>query len=394
MSARTMTSLTTFRFDQLATLINDRVDNPAESGVERYVGLEHLDADSLRIRRWGEVTDVESTKLRFRPGDIIFGKRRVYQRKLAVADFTGICSAHAMVLRAKANVVLPEFLPFFMRSDHFMERALEISVGSLSPTINWKTLAAEEFALPPIEEQVRITAMLQSLEHCISAALAARNSADSMLRSLLLTKIPAVSVGHERLRVARFGDHVEIIDPNPSHRYPDYDDNGVPLVATQDFSGRDDYVLEKCKRVPRGVFERQRARCRFQPEDVVFARKGVLGSARRYGLEEKTFSHTIVIMKPRGDSMASDFLLWLARSDSFMNQIQRAMNRNSGVPTLGVKTLEDLEVPLPPKDEQRSIALQAKEIDEAVKQWEDRRDRYLTLLRRALALSSTGGQAA
>lgn len=125
-----------FRFDQMATLINDRVDNPAESGVERYVGLEHLDADSLRIRRWGEITDVESTKLRFHPGDIIFGKRRVYQRKLAVADFEGICSAHAMVLRAKADVALPDFLPFFMQTDRFMERALEISVGSLSPTIN------------------------------------------------------------------------------------------------------------------------------------------------------------------------------------------------------------------------------------------------------------------
>jgi restriction endonuclease S subunit len=156
--------MTNFRFDQVATLINDRVDNPAESGVERYVGLEHLDADSLRIRRWGDITDVESTKLRFKPGDIIFGKRRVYQRKLAVADFEGICSAHAMVLRAKANVVLPEFLPFFMQSDRFMERALQISVGSLSPTINWTTLAAEEFALPPIEEQRRITSVLAAMD--------------------------------------------------------------------------------------------------------------------------------------------------------------------------------------------------------------------------------------
>ena len=86
----------------------------------------------------------------FAAGDIIFGRRRVYQRKLGVAHFDGICSAHAMVLRAKPDVVLPEFLPFFMQSDLFMERAKEISVGSLSPTINWKTLAKEEYALPPL----------------------------------------------------------------------------------------------------------------------------------------------------------------------------------------------------------------------------------------------------
>ena len=125
----------TFRFHEMATMINDRVDDPSAANVDRYVGLEHLDSDSLKIRRWGSPADVKATKLRFRAGDIIFGRRRVYQRKLAVADFNGICSAHAMVLRANPNVILPEFLPFFMQSDLFMERALAISVGSLSPTI-------------------------------------------------------------------------------------------------------------------------------------------------------------------------------------------------------------------------------------------------------------------
>lgn len=104
--------------------------------MEYYVGLEHLDPDSLRIRRWGSPDDVEATKLCFKSGDIIFGRRRAYQRKLGVAEFDGTCSAHAMVLRAKPEVVLPEFLPFFMQSDLFMNRAVKISVGSLSPTIN------------------------------------------------------------------------------------------------------------------------------------------------------------------------------------------------------------------------------------------------------------------
>jgi Type I restriction modification DNA specificity domain len=143
----------TWRFDQMATNVNVRIDNPSESGLEHYVGLEHLDADSLKIRRWGTPDDVEATKLMFKKGDIIFGRRRAYQRKLGVAEFDGICSAHAMVLRAKPEVVLPEFLPFFMQSDLFMKRAVEISVGSLSPTINWKTMATQEFTLPSITEQ-------------------------------------------------------------------------------------------------------------------------------------------------------------------------------------------------------------------------------------------------
>ncbi len=153
-----------WRFDQMATNVNVRIDNPSESGMEHYVGLEHLDPDSLRIRRWGSPSDVEAGKLFFKSGDIIFAKRRAYQRKLGVAEFDGICSAHAMVLRAKPEVVLPEFLPFFMQTDLFMNRAVEISVGSLSPTINWKTMAVQEFALPPREEQHRIVGLLREIE--------------------------------------------------------------------------------------------------------------------------------------------------------------------------------------------------------------------------------------
>ncbi len=151
-----------WRFGEMATNVNVRVDKPSESGMKHYIGLEHLDPDSLRIRRWGSPADVEATKLYFKKGDIIFARRRAYQRKLGVAEFDGICSAHAMVLRAKPEMILPEFLPFFMQSDVFMNRAVEISVGSLSPTINWKTMALQEFSLPPKEDQLRIFQALSS----------------------------------------------------------------------------------------------------------------------------------------------------------------------------------------------------------------------------------------
>lgn len=180
----TATRTRTYRFDEMAVLVRDKIDNPAEANVDRYVGLEHLDPESLKIRRWGKTSDVEATKLVFKAGDIIFGKRRVYQRKLAVADFDGICSAHAMVLRPKPDVVLPEFLPFFMQSDLFMERAIEISVGSLSPTINWKTLAMEEFALPPLDEQRRIAEVLQAAEHNESTLTSLIGAMDAVTNSI------------------------------------------------------------------------------------------------------------------------------------------------------------------------------------------------------------------
>lgn len=175
------------KFGAIATCVTERVDDPSAAGVDRYVGLEHLDPESTTIRRWGSPSDVESTKLRFYPGDVIYGRRRAYQRKLGVADFDGICSAHALVLRAKPEVCLPEFLPYFLQSDAFHHRALDISVGSLSPTINWKTLAVQEFVLPPLEEQQRIVE-LQKVHLAVAEGLnrvegAAEGLFDSVLRS-------------------------------------------------------------------------------------------------------------------------------------------------------------------------------------------------------------------
>ncbi|MCB1089395.1 MAG: restriction endonuclease subunit S, partial [Verrucomicrobiae bacterium] len=64
----------------------------------------------------------------------------------------------------RPDKVLPEFLPFLMMSDRFMNRAVEISVGSLSPTINWTTLKLEEFDLPPLDQQRRIAEILWAVD--------------------------------------------------------------------------------------------------------------------------------------------------------------------------------------------------------------------------------------
>ena len=80
-------------FGQFAESVNERVE-PADAAEEIYVGLDDLDSGSLHIRRWGKGSDVIGTKLRFRKGDVIFGRRRAYQHKLVVAEMDGICSPH------------------------------------------------------------------------------------------------------------------------------------------------------------------------------------------------------------------------------------------------------------------------------------------------------------
>lgn len=155
-----------WRFDEFAQNISERVE-PSQTDMDVYVGLEHIDPDTLHLSRHGHPSDVEGTKLRFYKGDIIFGRRRAYQRKTALATTDGICSAHAMVLRAKEDVVDPSFFPFLFHSKQFIDMAITISVGGLSPTINWKDISKQEFLLPPKSEQKRLAELLWAADEMI-----------------------------------------------------------------------------------------------------------------------------------------------------------------------------------------------------------------------------------
>lgn len=155
-----------FRFEEITNRVAETVD-PNTTALKTYVGLEHIDAENIHIKRFGTPDDVSGGKLKCYPGDVIFGKRRAYQRKAAVVDFEGICSAHAFVFRANPKVIDPKLFPFFLHSDQFMHRAVDISVGGLSPTINWGDLKGQEFLLPPKAEQARLAELLWAMDDVI-----------------------------------------------------------------------------------------------------------------------------------------------------------------------------------------------------------------------------------
>jgi len=151
-----------WKFSDLVENVVEKV-TPKKSGLEHYIGLKHLDAGSLKISRFGKTSDIEGDKQKIYKGDFIFAKRNAYLKRIAIADFDAVASAHALVLRAKSESILPEFMPFFLLSELFWQRAIEISVGSLSPTINWKSLAKQEFLLPPKKVQVKLAELFWSM---------------------------------------------------------------------------------------------------------------------------------------------------------------------------------------------------------------------------------------
>ena len=188
-SGRLKPGWTRVAFGDVVRLCMERTSDPAAEGFERYVGLEHLDPGNFAIRRWGNVDNGTTFTTVFRPGQVLFGKRRAYQRKVAVPDFSGVCSSDIYVLEpSNDRHLLPELLPFVCQTDSFFGHAIGTSAGSLSPRTNWRSLAAYEFALPPLDEQRRIATAGLCLWRYQDALLAARDATECVRRALIFSQ--------------------------------------------------------------------------------------------------------------------------------------------------------------------------------------------------------------
>jgi type I restriction enzyme S subunit len=142
--------------------------DPQEAGLERFIAMEHLEPGSLHIRSWGNAADGTTFTRRCRPGQVLFGKRRAYQRKVAVAEFEAVVSGDIYVLKPKNESLLAELLPYLCLSERFFEHAVGTSAGSLSPRTNWSSLASFEFDLPPLDQQGRIAEILWAVDETVT----------------------------------------------------------------------------------------------------------------------------------------------------------------------------------------------------------------------------------
>ena len=128
------------------------------------VGLEHLTPEEITLTKWDNDSDNTFTKM-FREGDILFGRRRAYLKKAAVAPFDGICSGDITVIKAIPDRINPRLLPFIIQNNDLFDFAVSKSAGSLSPRVKWEHLKQYEFELPDIKKQEELTELLWAIDN-------------------------------------------------------------------------------------------------------------------------------------------------------------------------------------------------------------------------------------
>ena len=337
------------------------------AGLERYVGLEHIEPECLHIKNRGLVKDGTSFTRKFVKGQVLFGKRRAYQRKVAVAEFDGICSSDILTFQPKNDELISELLPFIVQSDGFFDHALGTSAGSLSPRTKWSQLKEYAFPLPPKDEQRRVAETLWAADEVIQQYSVSLRGAEN-LRRVFLSKLMEAGADSCRCKntplgplpetwdVIRVGDAGEVQlgrqrapkyqtgkYTRPYLRVANVFDNRLDLsdVLSMDFGESDFRTFS------------------LRPGDILLNEgqsRELVGRCAMYHGEVKDccFQNTLIRFRS-GVRVLPDFALAWFHYAFYRGLFAEVARQTTSIAHLGAGRFSSLYMPIPPPDEQSHI---------------------------------------
>ena len=200
----------------------------------RVVGLEHLIPQQIILTLWDEGKENTFTKM-FKKGQVLFGRRRAYLMKAAVAPFDGICSGDITVIEAIPGKILPELLPFIIQNDTLFDFAVERSAGSLSPRVKWEHLKNFEFELPELDRQKELADILWASERAKTAYRELISSTDELVKSQFIEMFGTTKTFADRWELQPIKSCCQIISGYPfNSKLFNEIAEGTPLIRIRD----------------------------------------------------------------------------------------------------------------------------------------------------------------
>ena len=157
--------LKTYNYCDVTEKLMRKID-PLADNIERIVAGENLESEDFKIRTWQNVGEGylgPAFHVLFKAGDILYGSRRTYLRKVSYADFDGVCANTTYVIRANEKLLLQDLLKHIMLSERFTQYSIGVSKGSTNPYINWKDLDNFSFQIPDLNTQKEIANILDGI---------------------------------------------------------------------------------------------------------------------------------------------------------------------------------------------------------------------------------------
>ncbi|MEQ9487061.1 restriction endonuclease subunit S [Coleofasciculus sp. F4-SAH-05] len=284
-----------------------------------------------------------------------------------------VVDSHVTIVRPHRAAVESRFLFSWIQSSEVQEKIASLATGATNQIeLSRATIASMRIPIAPLNEQKRIAdkldALLARVDAChdrlIRVSFIIQQFRQATITAGISRKITQNSrrkstensaYNHQKI-VGKLSDFADVIDPNPSHRYPSYKGGTIPILATEQMSGLNDWDTSSAKLIKSDFYEARKTAHDFLNNDIIFARKGRLGLARNPPKNIRyVFSHTVFIIRVKADNILPSYLLWFLRQESCIDWLLSEMNSNAGVPTLGKSVMERLPVTIPDYAEQQEI---------------------------------------
>ena len=352
-----------YRFEQIAINSTEK-KKPVEEDRFTYLGLEHLDSGSLKVTRFGSEVAPIGEKLVMHKGDVLFGKRRAYQKKVAIAPFDGIFSAHGMVLRPREDVIDKSFFPLFISSDYFLDAAIKISVGSLSPTINWRDLKTLEFELPDLATQRKLAETLWSINDTMEAYKKLISATDKLVKSQFMEQFGLPDNNVKGYPLGRIGDVVSDVHYGTSAKASD---NGKYVyIRMNNITYEGALDLSDIKRIDVADSEIENYIVRYG--DVLFNRTNSRDLVGKTCVFDRKNPMIIAgyIIRLRMNGLVLPEYLSLFMNTRYAKKLLLSMAKGAvGQANINAKELQNISIIIPPIDEQREFLTLVRQSDKS-----------------------------
>ena len=355
-----------YRFEQIAINCKEKV-KADDIDTSTYIGLEHLDPGCLHVSRWGSAVPIKGDKIVMHEGDVLFGKRNAYLRRAAIAPHDGAFSAHGMIFRPREAVVDKDFFPLFIASDYFFDTAIRISVGSLSPTVNWSDLKNQEFELPDLDTQRKLAKVLWSLNDTKEAYKKLIAATDELVKSQFIELFGDPKTNQKGLPILKIGEFGKVKGGKRLPKGESYADHTTnhPYVRVID-------MVKHSVTIPALVYLTQAthekiSRYTISSKDVYISIAGTIGQVGAIpdSIDGANLTENAAkIVLNEGAPVDRDYLIWYLSLPAGAEQIEEK-TMHTTQPKLALYRIEEIEVLVPPIAEQRSFAAFVQQSDKS-----------------------------
>ncbi len=331
---------------------------PLSGQILPYLGLEHIEKHTGKILGKGESSGVSSTKTVFSSGDLLYGRLRPYLCKVALPDFEGVCSTDIIVF-LKHDYLSNQFLKYSLLNQRFVDYAIS-KTGGQHPRISTDDLLAYKIVLPPLAEQNRIVARLETLfkdldqtEDTLQQAKAqAKEYRQAVLRDAFSGKLTGSILQDgelpetwELMPLSNLGKWSG--GGTPSKNEPKFWRNGNVLwVSPKDM--KTSKILDTEDKITRDALDGTAVKLVEENSVLFVVRSGILKRKLPIAINKKivTLNQDMLAFTPNKDLIKTDFVYWFMVHQSAA--ILANCSKSGMIDSIDTKLLREYEIVVPP----------------------------------------------